>query len=380
MIPPRTIYVDLRCLQDLAYRERGIGTHVAGLLRGRAASEFRDARVVGLLDPDLPELPPDLRTLCDETTHCLNPITHPAAKDLYIQTSPMTHDIADTRSFRPERGILSAAILYDFIPFDWPGYLPTKASRIHYIAALARLRNYDCFFPISRCAASRLHALTGVSGQRVRVTGAAVRETLAAAARALPPNAHANLNPSGPYALVVGGQDPRKNLDTAVAALRVLRQQGAALRLQVVGAYTAEFQRALLESCPGWLSFSPDVSDTQLAALYAGAAVCIVPSHIEGFSLPMVEAAECGCPVLASNCDAHLELLDGSEALVPNSLRNLYQYNPLAALVLATHEIVLKSRAPSAILLTKLALVAVVSMVLGIVVFKRAQRRFYEYM
>ena len=66
--------------------------------------------------------------------------------------------------------------------------------------------------------------------------------------------------------------------------------------------------------------------------------------------------------------------------MVPYALRNLYQYNPLAALVLATHEIVLNARAPSPTLLLKLTIVALVSLVLGIVVFKRAQRRFYEYM
>jgi lipopolysaccharide transport system permease protein len=66
--------------------------------------------------------------------------------------------------------------------------------------------------------------------------------------------------------------------------------------------------------------------------------------------------------------------------MVPYSLRNLYQYNPVAALVLATHEIVLKSHAPSTTLLLKLTFVAVVSMAVGTQVFKRAQRRFYEYL
>ena len=66
--------------------------------------------------------------------------------------------------------------------------------------------------------------------------------------------------------------------------------------------------------------------------------------------------------------------------MVPASMRNLYQYNPLAALVLATHDIVLKAKAPSSTLLLKLTIVAVVSLVLGTQVFKRAQRRFYEYL
>lgn len=66
--------------------------------------------------------------------------------------------------------------------------------------------------------------------------------------------------------------------------------------------------------------------------------------------------------------------------MVPASMRDLYQYNPVAAIILATHNIVLKAQAPSVTLLLKLTLAAVVSLVLGIEVFKRVQRRFYEYL
>lgn len=66
--------------------------------------------------------------------------------------------------------------------------------------------------------------------------------------------------------------------------------------------------------------------------------------------------------------------------MVPASMRNLYQYNPLAALVLATHDIVLRAQAPSATLLTKLTLVATLSVVLGAGFFRRVQHRFYEYL
>lgn len=316
--PMRTVYVDMRCLQDPAFRERGIGVHVASMLRARAEAGLFDARVVGLLDPELPELSARLRSLCDATTFCLNPITVPAIRDVYIQTSPMTHDIADTWSFRRGRGFLSAAVVYDFIPLDWPGYLETKASRINYMAGLARLRTYDCYLPISNCAAKRLRELTGASGQQMEVTGAPVRDTLVAAATAL--QAGNPLDETGgtgePYALVVGGQDRRKNLTAAIEALRILRLEGVEIGLKVVGHYAEASQRELQDACQGdWMAFLPDLGDEQLAGVYSRAAVCLVPSHIEGFSLPVVEAAECGCPVLASRCAAHLELLDTDEAL-----------------------------------------------------------------
>ncbi|MBL0159184.1 MAG: glycosyltransferase [Bryobacterales bacterium] len=316
--PMRTVYVDMRCLQDPAFRERGIGGHVASMLRARAASGLSGARVVGLLDPELPKLPEGLRALCDATTFCLNPITVPAIRDVYIQTSPMTHDIADTWSFRRGRGFLSAAVVYDFIPLDWPGYLETKASRIDYLAGLARLRTYDCYLPISNCTARRLQELTGVSDRQMDVTGAAVRDSLVAAAMASqagnPPNGRGGTGE--PYALVVGGEDRRKNVTAAIEALRMVRQEGVAIGLKVVGNYTEVAQRDLQDACQGdWMAFLPDLTDEQLASVYSRAAVCLVPSHIEGFSLPVVEAAECGCPVLASRCAAHLELLNADEAL-----------------------------------------------------------------
>jgi glycosyltransferase involved in cell wall biosynthesis len=285
------------------------------MLRVRAASGLFEARVVGLLDPDLPKLSERLRALCDATTFCLNPVTVPALRDVYIQTSPMTHDIADTWSFRRERGFLSVAVVYDFIPLDWPGYLETKASRIGYMASLARLRTYDCYLPISNYTARRLRELTGVSDRQMEVTGAPIRDSLVAAVKAGNPPAGSG-ETGEPYALVIGGDDQRKNVTAAIEALRRVRREGVAIGLKVVGDYTEASQRAIRDACPGdWLAFLSNLTDEQLASVYTRAAVCLVPSHIEGFSLPVVEAAECGCPVLASRCPAHRELLNTDDAL-----------------------------------------------------------------
>jgi len=69
-----------------------------------------------------------------------------------------------------------------------------------------------------------------------------------------------------------------------------------------------------------------------------------------------------------------------SFAMVPAEMRDLYQYNPIAALVLASHNVILDAQAPSTTLLTKLAGVSVVSLVFGVLIFRRLERRFYEYL
>jgi ABC-type polysaccharide/polyol phosphate export permease len=65
---------------------------------------------------------------------------------------------------------------------------------------------------------------------------------------------------------------------------------------------------------------------------------------------------------------------------VPAEARDLYQFNPVAALILATHNIVLEGHAPSMVLVGKLAGVALTALAGGWLFFHRAERRFYDYL
>jgi lipopolysaccharide transport system permease protein len=67
-------------------------------------------------------------------------------------------------------------------------------------------------------------------------------------------------------------------------------------------------------------------------------------------------------------------------SMIPAQYRDIYQYNPLAALILAMREILLRDIAPSPILLSKLTAVSIVSFVIGWVVFRRLKSRFYDYL
>lgn len=69
-----------------------------------------------------------------------------------------------------------------------------------------------------------------------------------------------------------------------------------------------------------------------------------------------------------------------SFSVIPQQYRNVYQYNPVAALVLALRNILLEQRAPSSALLWKLALVSTGMLVLGVFFFRRIRRRFYDFL
>ncbi len=291
-------------------------------------------------------LPTEFMPLVDDVSSSANPCLN-GASAVFVDGSPMTHDPRFSLRFQNHPGVLRAAVLYDFIPLDWPGYLPTAASRIAYMAKLARLKHFHSFFPISEYTAWRLSELIGTPPSRIHVTGACVRRSLYEFRDCLPamPSPY---DQREPYFVTFGGDDRRKNTDIAAKALRRLNLvYGQRIPLKVIGFYSLAYKAELLQAAghkegAGFLEFypsapeekvfrsgadagSPDrwmrpsIPDKDVVSLHAGAVASIAPSHIEGFSLPVVEASVCGCPVVASTCAAHLELIEQPEALFPSN-------------------------------------------------------------
>ena len=132
-----------------------------------------------------------------------------------------------------------------------------------------------------------------------------------------------NGNDQKPYFLTVGGGDRRKNTEAVVSAVeRLVEDSDAIVSLKVVGHYGDDYKSDLWKiagrrGSNTFLEFVSDVDDASLKGLYAGAVAVVAPSFIEGFSLPVVEAAVCGVPVIASQCDCHRELIVDAEALFP---------------------------------------------------------------
>jgi len=114
-----------------------------------------------------------------------------------------------------------------------------------------------------------------------------------------------------PYLLCVGTRWPRKNTALALEATRRLSREFP--------------HRLLLTGKEGW---GPEelhdrvvptgyVRWPELAALYQGASLTLIPSWHEGFGLVPLEAWSQGCPVLASSGGALPEIVRDSEAIVP---------------------------------------------------------------
>jgi len=301
----RTCLLDLRCLQDPPYRERGIGRHATSLLR-YAREMMPGHRIVGLVDTDMPSLDGAVLAMIDDTrVSAYTGAMHEPC--VFVQLSPMTHDPLFVARLLHHPAVLSAAVVYDFIPLNEPDrYLPDHGTRLDYRLNLRWLARHDLFLPISEDAAGGLRSLLDVPDQRIAVTGA----PLAAAFETLDSGTPRHI-------LVVGGSDARKNPECAIRAhARSAALQAAGIPVVITGDYSAEWldeQRrvAVALGGNGDLVLTPGhVDEATLHTLYADAWCVVVPSRAEGFSLPVIEAMAAGIPVLASDIPAHRELLE----------------------------------------------------------------------
>lgn len=114
--------------------------------------------------------------------------------------------------------------------------------------------------------------------------------------------------PEQPYFLFVGTLEPRKNLAALVEAWQAVRAVRD-IDLWIVGRERADF--VPFPEIPG-LKILGEVSDTDLPALYSNALAFVYPTHYEGFGLPVLEAMQCGCPVITSRDPAVTEVSGGA--------------------------------------------------------------------
>lgn len=129
---------------------------------------------------------------------------------------------------------------------------------------------------------------------------------------------------SRPYLLHVGGRSHYKDFGTLLGAFAdpSLCQE---FDLVVVGSESVPRpdEESPLAGIPAgarlfWLG---QVSDSQLSALYAGAAAVVSASTIEGFGLPVLEAAALGTPVACTRIPAYFETVgDVAEMFEPQDV------------------------------------------------------------
>ena len=202
-----------------------------------------------------------------------------------------------------------AVVTVQDLSFEWDPGLMSPRDRFMFRTFVPRsARRADRVLAISERTKRDLIEHYGIPERKIVVTPLGVDPTFR-------PNGTTPDAP--PYALFVGGIQPRKDPLTAIEALALVDGD---LRLVLVGdekrggdEVRSAIERLGLERR---VELAGYVEHEGLASLYRGAACLVFPSRYEGFGLPVLESMASGTPVVASKAGAVPEVAGDAAVLV----------------------------------------------------------------
>ena len=226
-------------------------------------------------------------------------------------------EIVQSNSFQviPTGGAKLVFVIYDVSFWIYPEFT-TEANRLNcQYGVLEGLKGADGFLFISESAKSEFETLFPGWLEQNRRPAAAIP----LASRIRPASEE---EAEAPFWLAVGSMEPRKNYEALFAAIDLYWQRSEKPSPVWIAAAAGwknnEVKRKASElEAKGRIRLLGYVEETVLVSLYQQAVGLIFPSWYEGFGLPVLEAMQCGCPVICSD-RASLPEVGGNAALYVN--------------------------------------------------------------
>jgi glycosyltransferase involved in cell wall biosynthesis len=212
--------------------------------------------------------------------------------------------------------------VHDLIFDRYPAYMPHAWSRPYYRLLMAfSTRRARRIVAVSEATAADLARLYRVPPHKVSVVLEAPDPSLCLPASAAEQETlRRRLGITAPFLMSVGTRRPHKNQARLVRAFATVAGQ-IAHDLVFAGPaderFPDEARRTAEEAgLQDRIHFLGWVSEADLRTLYALADLVALPSLVEGFGLPALEAMACGTPVLAADTSSLPEVVGDAGVLV----------------------------------------------------------------
>lgn len=228
-------------------------------------------------------------------------------------------------------------MIHDVIAETFPAWSqPTRTGRMFWNAKTAAGRyQADAIVTVSEFARRGIIEKLKLEPERVSVVGEAADPVFRVLEHPMPNKRMLEAGLNGRFIAYVGGFAPHKNLGVLLDAFIAIanRPNLQDVKLVLVGEYENEvfyseypaLKTRIAESGLGKrVVFTGYLPDEALVVLLNRATMFVLPSLMEGFGLPAVEAAACGCPVIVSDATPLPALLgDGALSFNPRDLNQL---------------------------------------------------------
>ncbi len=310
----------MRILLDYrpALRERtGVGEYLHEVARALAQSAPAGESLTLFSSSFKDRLPPDVvagaatidrRVPVSVLNFAWHRLGWPAVETVAGATFDVVH--SSSPLLVPGRRAARLVTIYDLDFLDHPERTSAEIRRDYPALAAPHAQRADHVVVISKHTAQQVETRLGVPAARISVCypGAPVWS------RRID-------EPKDGVILFLGSLVPRKNLGTLLDAYeRLLARMPAAPMLVLAGGQTAEsapiVERARRRPLAGHVEITGYVAPDRRVDLYQRAIVFVMPSYMEGFGMPVVEAMTVGVPVIAADRGALPEAVGSAGRLV----------------------------------------------------------------
>lgn len=229
--------------------------------------------------------------------------------DVYIFNTPMMPFF-----WKPP---LSIVLALDFAYY----YLAERTVRAQvlkwmtYIFHRIALKRTDSIIAISEATKKDVTKLFGIPAQKIKVVYCGFKKICAV------PEKRIGLPQK--FFLFVGIIKKRKNVFNIVRAFRLFSEQFPGYSLVIGGDGSGAYYESIREyiranHIENKIFFVGHLNDQQLSYSYRRAEALVFPTLIEGFGFPVLEAMDCGIPVITSNQSSLKEIGDNNSAILVN--------------------------------------------------------------
>jgi glycosyltransferase involved in cell wall biosynthesis len=296
----------------------GIGTYTRNLLQefGRYSNGFDIQAIVRKRDSA------SVREFCDDVAIVDVPI-YTVLEQWMVARASRRCDLLHVPHFNApllHRGPLVVSIM-DLIYLKSPAYRHNWRTVLYARPMLnAVARKADHIVTVSDFSKDQIVSTLGIPPSKVTVIPCGVgKEFTATISRSKFHQAAPVLGLQPPFVLYVGNLKPHKNVKTLLHAFAWLRESRKLPHSLLIVGDDLRWKSQIVEQCAKLgirdsTVFAPEVPQSLLPEIYAAADLLVMPSALEGFGLPVLEAMACGTPVIASRAGSLPEVA-GAAAL-----------------------------------------------------------------
>jgi glycosyltransferase involved in cell wall biosynthesis len=220
--------------------------------------------------------------------------------------------------------------VHDLIAFSHPQFCTPGSARAQKKAIERSAKTARRIIAPSLATKAELQRyLRNLPDDRIDVIPWGVSDNFKPLAEADRQAARATLKLPEEYVLFVGNLEPKKNIPMLIQAFFAAKMHRRLPHKLVLAGQLGWGLKGLEKlirelEAREYVLFTGYVNPAALPALYNLAALFVMPSAVEGFGLPALEAMACGCPVVTS-ADPALQEVCGSAARIiePNAAKAL---------------------------------------------------------